>query len=97
VQAEDGSCLFFLQDKDGDEEEHLFMVEVASIAGARASKGSASQPAALIDLTPFEGADVSRIFTNQRHPTVVYFDMNKVGRRVFQMFFKKFQTLGPRY
>jgi hypothetical protein len=82
LQAEDGSALFFLQDKDGDEEEHLFMVEVASIAGARASKGSgSSRPAALIDVTPFEGVKVTRMFTSHHFPRVLYFDMNKVGGR----------------
>lgn len=58
--AEDGSAIFYIQDNNGDENDHLYMVPLASL-----KKG---QQAAPIDLTPFKGVKASGIVGSKRFP-----------------------------
>lgn len=58
--AEDGSAIFYIQDNNGDENDHLYMVPLATL-----KKGQPSKP---IDLTPFAGVKASSIVSSKRFP-----------------------------
>ncbi len=51
--AADNAHLLYLQDRDGDENWHIYAVDVA--AAGVGTTGGAAEPAQARDLTPFEG------------------------------------------
>src|SRR5262245_8893499 len=70
--AYDNKNLLYLQDNDGDENFHLFMVDVDS--------GKTTE------LTPDKGVRVQSVMLEERHPTIVAFTMNKRDRRLFDLY-----------
>lgn len=60
--AEDGSAIYFIQDTNGDENDHLYMVPLSSLK----PNGQAVKP---IDLTPFKGVKASTIIGSKRFPS----------------------------
>jgi hypothetical protein len=61
--AEDGSAVYFIQDTNGDENDHLYMVPLSSLTPN-------GQPVKPIDLTPFKGVKASTIIGSKRFPGV---------------------------
>jgi dipeptidyl aminopeptidase/acylaminoacyl peptidase len=70
--AFDGKHLLYLQDKGGDENFHLFRVEVAS--------------AETTDLTPIEGARVEVYAASERRPNAILVGMNDRDPHVFDVY-----------
>lgn len=69
--ASDGTHLLYIQDRDGDENFHLF---AADLAGDRAR-----------DLTPFPGARAQNLLTSPKRPSEVLVGLNLRDRRLFDM------------
>lgn len=67
----DGVHLLYLQDTDGDENFHLYAVDVA--------KGQTRE------LTPFKGVRVQGVDLSRDHPDEVLFSMNQRSRMAFDM------------
>jgi hypothetical protein len=63
--AEDGSAVFYIQDTNGDENDHLYMVPLSSLK-------SNGQPVKAIDLTPFKGVKASTIIGSKRFPSTPF-------------------------
>jgi hypothetical protein len=59
--AEDGSAVFYIQDTNGDENDHLYMVLLSALMPN-------GQPVKPIDLTPFKGVKASTIIGSKRFP-----------------------------
>jgi dipeptidyl aminopeptidase/acylaminoacyl peptidase len=70
--AEDGKHILYLQDGDGDENNHLFSADLAS--------GNVR------DLTPFRGVKAQNIQRSVRHPGQVLAALNLRDRQVFDLF-----------
>ncbi|HHC71770.1 MAG TPA: S9 family peptidase [Thiotrichales bacterium] len=70
--AEESRTVLYLQDKGGDENFHLYGVEITS--GAER------------DLTPYEGVRVSELFSHRDHPDTLLVGLNKRDRRVFDIY-----------
>jgi dipeptidyl aminopeptidase/acylaminoacyl peptidase len=70
--APDGRHILYQQDRDGDENFHLYAVDL---------------PGKLVrDLTPFLGVRVQNVLTDPNHPTQVLAGLNVRDRRVFDMY-----------
>lgn len=69
--AADGRHLLFSQDSGGDENVHLFSVDLDS--------------GKVRDLTPFPGVRVQNVLTNSRKPDELVVGMNRRDRHVFDM------------
>jgi dipeptidyl aminopeptidase/acylaminoacyl peptidase len=69
--AFDGKHLLYLQDKNGDENFHLFATELAT--------GTTR------DLTPFEGVRVQGVELDEKHPDTILVGLNKRSRAAFDM------------
>src|SRR5262245_9056603 len=69
--AEDNQHLIYIQDKQGDENWHVYTVDVAT----RAVK----------DLTPFEGVAAQDIITDKNHPDEILVSLNKRDKSKFDM------------
>jgi len=67
----DSRGLLFLQDRNGDENHHLWRVDLES--------GESR------DLTPFENVRVEGLFTDPRHPGTVLIGLNRRDPRVFDI------------
>ncbi|WIA34269.1 hypothetical protein OEZ86_012612 [Tetradesmus obliquus] len=77
--AEDGSAIYFIQDTNGDENDHLYMVPLSSLK----PNGQAVKP---IDLTPFKGVKASTIIGSKRFPNKLYIGLNRRDPSVFDMY-----------
>src|SRR5436190_11400817 len=69
--AADSRHLLYLQDGDGDENNHLFSADLVT--------------GAVRDLTPFRGVRAQNLLVSQAHPGVVLVGLNLRDRRVFDM------------
>jgi dipeptidyl aminopeptidase/acylaminoacyl peptidase len=69
--AFDGKHLLYLQDKNGDENFHLFATELAT--------GTTR------DLTPFDGVRVQGVELDEKHPDTILVGLNKRNRAAFDM------------
>jgi dipeptidyl aminopeptidase/acylaminoacyl peptidase len=70
--APDGKHLLYGQDRDGDENFHLYCVDLTTRQ--------------IRDLTPFLGARVQNVLTDARHPNEILAGLNLRDRRVFDMY-----------
>jgi dipeptidyl aminopeptidase/acylaminoacyl peptidase len=70
--SQDGKWVLYLQDQGGDENWHLYAVDVAN-GGTR-------------DLTPFEGVRAENLITDPEHPREVLVGLNKRDPSVFDMY-----------
>ncbi|MBF0549417.1 MAG: S9 family peptidase [Deltaproteobacteria bacterium] len=70
--AYNGRQLLYIQDKDGDENWHLYTVDPAT----KKSR----------DLTPFPGVRAQDFMTDKRHPDQLYIGLNKRDPKVFDMY-----------
>jgi Tol biopolymer transport system component len=64
--TEDGGSVVFIQDKDGDENFHLYLSSVRN-------------PAAAIDLTPFAGVKAEGIVSSERFPDRMFIVSGSLG------------------
>ena len=69
--AADSRHLLYLQDGDGDENNHLFSADL--------------ETGIVRDLTPFRGVRAQNVLVSLRHPGVVLVGLNLRDRRVFDM------------
>lgn len=69
--AEDGKHLFYLQDQGGDENFHVYSVDLDSKV--------------VRDLTPFQGVRAANIMLDKKHPDEMLVGLNLRDRRVFDM------------
>jgi dipeptidyl aminopeptidase/acylaminoacyl peptidase len=69
--AGDGRRILYLQDGDGDENDHLFSADLES--------------GAIRDLTPFRGVRAQNVLVDPAHPVHVLVALNLRDRRVFDM------------
>jgi hypothetical protein len=69
--TEDGGSVVFIQDKDGDENFHLYL-------------SSVNNPAAAIDLTPFPGVKAEGIVSSERFPDRMFIVSLMLGLTVRQ-------------
>jgi dipeptidyl aminopeptidase/acylaminoacyl peptidase len=76
--AYDNKHLLYLQDKGGDENFHLFAVDVA----AKTTR----------ELTPFDGVRVQGVETDKKHPNEVLVGLNKRDKASFDMHRIKLDT-----
>jgi len=67
-----GSSILYLQDKGGDENWHLYAVNLSDDR--------------VLDLTPFEGVRAQNLLTDPEHPHEVLIGLNKRDPRVFDMY-----------
>ena len=70
--AEDGKYLFYLQDLNGDENWHVYSVDL--------------ETKVVRDLTPFQGVRASNIMTDKKFPDQMLVGLNLRDRRVFDMY-----------
>jgi dipeptidyl aminopeptidase/acylaminoacyl peptidase len=70
--SQDGKRVFYMQDKGGDENWHLYAVDLDS--------GKTR------DLTPFEGVRAENLITDPEHPAEVLVGLNKRDPSVFDMY-----------
>ena len=70
--SQDGKRVFYLQDQGGDENWHLYAVDLA---------GGETR-----DLTPFEGVRAENLITDPEHPQEVLIGLNKRDPSVFDMY-----------
>lgn len=69
--AEDSGRLLYLQDQGGDENFHVYLVDLASKV--------------VRDLTPFQGIRAQGVMTDRNHPNELLVGLNLRDRRVFDM------------
>ena len=69
--CEDNQHLLYIQDRNGDENWHVYSVDLAT----KATK----------DLTPFEGVAAQDIITDRNHPTEILVELNKRDPKIFDM------------
>ncbi len=69
--AQDGKHLLYLQDTDGDENFHLHAVNLETSTAK--------------DLTPHKGTRVQGVFTEEKFPNIVMFQMNQRDNKVFDL------------
>ncbi|MFZ5787863.1 MAG: prolyl oligopeptidase family serine peptidase [Acidobacteriota bacterium] len=69
--AEDGNHLFYMQDFGGDENFHVYSVDLTSKV--------------VRDLTPFQGIKAANIMTDKNFPNEILVGLNLRDRRVFDM------------
>jgi dipeptidyl aminopeptidase/acylaminoacyl peptidase len=69
--SEDGRRILYVQDRDGDENFHLYALELAS--------------GKTVDLTPFPGVRVEGMFTHPLHPAEVLVGLNRRDPKVFDV------------
>lgn len=67
--AEDDKHVLYIQDKAGDENWHLYSVDVDAVVGGN--------PDAIRDLTPFDAVRVEGVHTHHEFPTEILLGMNK--------------------
>ena len=70
--AGDGKHLLYLQDRDGDENHHLFSVDL--------------EGGAVRDLTPYPGVRAQNVLVSPGHPDHIFVALNQRDRRVFDMY-----------
>jgi dipeptidyl aminopeptidase/acylaminoacyl peptidase len=70
--AADGTHLLYMQDGDGDENDHVFL---ADLEGKNVR-----------DLTPFRGVKATNVLTSPRNPTQILVGLNLRDRGVFDMY-----------
>jgi dipeptidyl aminopeptidase/acylaminoacyl peptidase len=70
--SQDGKYVLYLQDRGGDENWHLYAVQ---LEGGKAR-----------DLTPFEGVRAQNLITDPEHPGEVLIGLNRRDRRTFDMY-----------
>ena len=70
--SQDGKRVFYLQDQGGDENWHLYAVDLA---------GGETR-----DLTPFEGVRAENLITDPEHPGEILVGLNKRDPSVFDMY-----------
>ncbi len=70
--AQDNRHILYVQDRDGDENWHLYSVDLNSRA--------------IRDLSPFEGIRVSQILTDENFPNELLFGMNLRDERIFDLY-----------
>ncbi len=70
--AYNGEQIIYIQDKEGDENWHLYATDLEA--------GSTK------DLTPFDGVRAQNFITHREHPDRIYVGLNKRNRTVFDMY-----------
>jgi dipeptidyl aminopeptidase/acylaminoacyl peptidase len=70
--AEDGAHLLYEQDSDGDENWHVYSVDLATKE--------------VRDLTPFAGVRAQNLLTNPEHPDEILVGLNRRDRRVHDIY-----------
>jgi dipeptidyl aminopeptidase/acylaminoacyl peptidase len=70
--SQDAKYLLYLQDRGGDENWHLYSVDLDGVESR--------------DLTPFEGVRAQNLMTDPGHPGEVLIGLNRRDRRVFDMY-----------
>jgi hypothetical protein len=70
--AEDAEHILYMQDSDGDENWHVYSVDLKSKI--------------VRDLTPFQGVKAQNILTNPRHPNEILVGLNLRTPRVADMY-----------
>eukprot|EP00871_Galdieria_phlegrea_P000821 jgi/Galph1/173/GphlegSOOS_G4978.1 len=72
--SEDSSSILYLQDKDGDEDFHLWTVNITD-------KNYENK-----DLTPFKGSKVQGVMTSKKSPNELLIGLNKRDRTCFDVY-----------
>ena len=70
--AEDGAHILYLQDSDGDENWHVYSVDLSNREGR--------------DLTPFSGVKAQNLVTSAERPDEILVGLNRRERRVYDMY-----------
>ncbi len=70
--SEDGRYVLYMQDRDGDENWHLYSVDFES--------------GVIRDLSPFEGVRVDDVFTDRNHPGEILIAMNLRDRQISDLY-----------
>jgi dipeptidyl aminopeptidase/acylaminoacyl peptidase len=76
--AEDGEHILYEQDSDGDENWHVYSVDLATRE--------------VRDLTPFSGVKAQNLLTSPAHPDEILIGLNRRERRVFDMYRVRLST-----
>ncbi len=69
--AHDGHHLLYFQDRDGDENDHLFALDL--------------ETGSIRDLTPFDGVAARDLLTDRHHPNEILVGLNRRDRALFDM------------
>src|SRR5262249_2611392 len=70
--AEDGEHVLYLQDSDGDENWHVYSVDLSSRE--------------VRDLTPFSGVKAQNLITSAERPDEILVGLNRRERRIYDMY-----------
>lgn len=76
--AWNGEQLFYIQDKGGDENWHLYVTNI----NTKETK----------DLTPFDGVRAQNFITDRNHPDEIYIGLNKRNKSLFDMYLLNLKT-----
>jgi hypothetical protein len=77
--TEDGTGILYIQDKNGDEQNHLYYIPLSAVK-------EEGKPPAPVDLTPFPGVKAAGIRTSKRFPDVVFIGLNRRAPERFDMY-----------
>lgn len=76
--AWNGEQLFYIQDKGGDENWHLYVTNINSKETT--------------DLTPFDGVRAQNFMLDRNHPDEIYIGLNKRNKSLFDMYLLNLKT-----
>eukprot|EP00775_Hariotina_reticulata_P002700 gene2700-3000_t len=80
--SDGGDAILYIQDKDGDENDHLYLVPI----GTSLFSSNSSRVPAAEDLTPFPGVKASDIVGDKRFPNTLYISLNKRDPELFDLY-----------
>ncbi|KAF8066249.1 dapb3 [Scenedesmus sp. PABB004] len=84
--AEDSSSILYIQDTNGDENDHLYMVSLPPLNASSSAGGAAPAAGPAVNLTPFPGVKAAGIVGSKRFPRRLYVGLNRRDRSVFDLY-----------
>lgn len=87
--AEDSATILYRQDFEGDENFHLWAIDVTTTSSTSTTTPDASK---VKDLTPGKDVKVSQVITNKRFPNEILVSTNARDSKVFDMYRCQYQT-----
>lgn len=86
--TEDSQGLLFMQDREGDENDHVYLVRLAEALQTGAKR---APPA--VDLTPFPGVKAVGLISSKQAPHLLYVGLNVIDPAVFDLYRIDLRTL----
>ena len=83
--AQDSRTVLYLQDREGDENFHLWSIDVVTAM----NNETGTEP---LDLTPGDGVKASNIITNKRYPDEILVGTNRRDAKCFDMYRCNYRT-----